>query len=452
MDSSLFFEFSVSELLRQLREKKITPVEIAQETNKQIDSKNPVYKAFVVHDAEHLIKQAEAAQCRLDNDTLSRSLTAIPVGIKDIMNTTDYPTQMGSPLWRNFTPGNDARVVFNCLRQGALIAGKTVTAEFAVHTLNETLNPYDFSRTPGTSSSGSAVAVAAGMVPLALGTQTAGSIVRPASFCGIFGCKPSFGLIPRTGVLKTTDTLDTIGFFTSHAEDMILLFDAIRIRGPDYPLSNAALMDYSRQNITLRHPWRVAFVKTHTWEYVPSYAQAALQNFIHELSTLSDIEMQDITLPEEMKKAHDIHATIYNKCLAYYFEEEYKRAELVSPRMCELIARGMEITPSQFQDALDYQVRLCDIMDRFFSDYDILISLATAGEAPERNVEELPDPALMWTMTYLPVVCAPVFHGPNGLPFGLQIVARRYNDYKLFHFVEYLCEQGKLPRSCCENP
>ena len=139
-------------------------------------------------------------------------LNGIPFGIKDIFNTQVMPTTMGSPIWAGFVAGNNARSVDSILRKGALSFGKTITAEFAVHALNATLNPYDVSKTPGTSSSGSAVAVALGIVPFALGTQTAGSIIRPASFCGVWGFKPSFGLIPRTGVLKTTDSLDTVGF------------------------------------------------------------------------------------------------------------------------------------------------------------------------------------------------------------------------------------------------
>ena len=172
----------------------------------------------------------------------------MPIGVKDIINTADFPTQMGSPLWNGFTPGNDARVVFNMKRAGGLVPGKTVTAEFAVHTLGKTINPWAPERTPGTSSSGSAVAVALGMVPAALGTQTAGSIVRPASFCGVWGMKPSFGLIPRTGMLKTTDSLDTVGFFAGHAADLQRLFDGLRVDGRDYPVSHRAFTDTARQS------------------------------------------------------------------------------------------------------------------------------------------------------------------------------------------------------------
>ena len=180
---------------------------------------------------------------------------------------------MGSELWCDFKPGNDARVVYYLKNSGGIIAGKTVTAEFAVHELNETLNPHNVELTPGTSSSGSAVAVALGMVPVAIGSQTAGSIIRPASFCGVYGFKPSFGLIPRTGSLKTTDTLDSIGFFVSHPSDILLVLETIRVHGPNYPLSYRAFKDLSRQNKPRNRPWKVALAKTHTWSHATDYAK-----------------------------------------------------------------------------------------------------------------------------------------------------------------------------------
>ena len=143
---------------------------------------------------------------------------------------------MGSKIWKNFQPGNNARAVDSLEANGAIAIGKTITAEYAVHKLNETKNPHNLSRTPGTSSSGSATAVCTGDVPFALASQTAGSIIRPASFCGVWGMKPSFGLIARTGVLKTNDTLDTIGFMTSNIYNLNIILENIRLKGPNYPL------------------------------------------------------------------------------------------------------------------------------------------------------------------------------------------------------------------------
>jgi Asp-tRNA(Asn)/Glu-tRNA(Gln) amidotransferase A subunit family amidase len=311
--------------------------------------------------------------------------------------------------------------------------------------LNETVNPHDETKTPGTSSSGSAVAVALGIVPVALGTQTAGSIVRPASFCGIYGCKPSFGLIPRTGMLKTTDSLDTIGYFASRYEDLRRVFEVLRVHGPNYPKSYRAMNDPSRVNKPQNRRWRVAFVKTHTWQNTTDYAKQSITEWLHNVAVANDIEIFEPELPQRMADAHRIHATIYDKTLSYYFAKEFERSELISPIMNDIIKHGNQIKPSEYLSMLKMQTELCLLMDKFFNKYDVLISLSTAGEAPLRAVVEKPDSALMWTMTHLPVISAPVFVSPNGLPFGVQLVARRYNDYLLFNFSDYLRKLDLIP-------
>ena len=221
MNKNIFLQKSIKEIL-QNRYINHELVKIAIRSYK----KNIKYKAWT----EFSIKKNKS-----DLGILSNDLKNIPFGAKDIMNTILFKTQMGSSIWKNFTPGNNARIIDDLISSGAILVGKTETAEFAVHKLNKTLNPYDISRTPGTSSSGSAVCVANGDVPFSLGTQSAASIIRPASFCGVWGFKPSFGLIPRTGVLKTCDTLDTVGFFTSHQKSLRTVLNVIRLKGKNHP-------------------------------------------------------------------------------------------------------------------------------------------------------------------------------------------------------------------------
>lgn len=447
MEAQGFFDLPVESILTGYKKGTLTPVDVANICIRQVEKYEKDYQAWDCFSSDILLKQADTINSRLNNNEPIRSLEGIPVGIKDIMNTYEFPTQMGSPLWKDFTPYNDARVVFYLKQAGATIPGKTVTAEFAVHTLRKTINPHDTSRTPGTSSSGSAVAIALGMVPAALGTQTAGSIVRPASFCGVYGCKPSFGLIPRTGILKTTDSLDTVGFFALYCTDLERIFNVIRVHGSNYPVSHAALTDKKRQTKPENRPWRVAFVRTHLWEKAYPYAQKALEGWIDRLTEEKDMQVTDVQLPKSMIQSHRIHETIYNKTLSYYFREEFKHQQLVSPIMKDLIVKGNSLSGNQYQIALKEQEVLASDMDRFFKNFDILISLSTAGEAPLRNETEQPDPALMWTMTYLPVVSAPVFVSPKGLPFGMQIVARQYNDLLLFKFCRTLNERGLIPDS-----
>lgn len=432
----LFLENSIDNIIKQYKQKKLSPSDVIHASIENIEAFNEKYFPWVVYDG---VANEKVYPYR------DRLMENIPVGVKDIFNTKDFPTQMGSPLWKDFTPGNDARAVFNLKQEGAVVVGKTVTAEFAVHALNKTLNPYDVSKTPGTSSSGSAVAITLGMVPFATGTQTAGSIVRPASFCGVYGCKPSFGFIPRTGMLKTTDSLDTVGFFVIHQEDLKRCFDALRVEGRNYPISHAAITDSSRQHKADGKPWRVVLARTHTWQDTPEYARDALEQFVSKLEKQKNIELVTVELPESIKDTHSVHETIYNKSLSYYFKGEYKQSDFVSPIMNEIISAGTALSVDEFTKAVDAQNKIIHDMDGFFADADVLISLSTAGEAPDREVTESPDPSLMWTLAHLPVVSVPVFASPNGLPFGMQVAARKYNDYLLFGFLDYLRSIDMIP-------
>lgn len=443
--NKLFIDNSISDLIKKIDAGEIAPETLLNAATENITESDEKYLAWETYRTKDW--QPPMPGTAMDYVPMNPNglLRHIPIGVKDIYNTYDFPTQMGSSLWKGFTPGNDARAVYNLKRQGGKVVGKTVTAEFAVHALEKTKNPWDETKTPGTSSSGSAVAISLGQVPLATGTQTAGSIIRPASFCGVYGMKPSFGLIPRTGMLKTTDSLDTPGFFTIHQSDLRRALDSMRIVGKDYPISNAALTDTARQQKPAERKWRVGFVRTHTWDGTPEYAKESLTAFVKKLSEESEVEIIDATLPEIMRETHIVHETIYNKALSYYFQHEYKEAKKISPIMNELIEKGKLVPVETYQEAIGKQMEMLNTMDDYFNDFDILISLSTAGEAPDRDKVELPDPALMWTLTHLPAVSVPQFLSPSGLPFGMQIVARKYNDYLLFNFLDFLRAKNLIP-------
>lgn len=443
----MFRQYSISEIHRKFSDGSLDPMTVANECIARVNRFNHEFHAWVCFDSEALIQGAHKARESLARNTPFRALEGIPVGVKDVFNTADFPTQMGSELWRDFTPGNDARVVYYLKNAGGIIAGKTVTAEFAVHALNETLNPHNVDLTPGTSSSGSAVAVALGMVPVALGTQTGGSIIRPASFCGIYGFKPSFGLIPRTGSLKTTDSLDTIGFFVSHPADMWRVLEVVRVHGPNFPLSYHALKDQDRQNKPSTRPWKVAMVKTHTWSNASEYAKDSLLKFAQKLGSQQGVDLSEVTLPTEMERSHEVHSIIYDKSLSYYFKEEYQNQDRMSLIMREMISRGEKIPTEKYHEALETQNRLIVEMDDFLKEFDVVICLSTAGAAPLRNVIESPDPALMWTLTHLPAVSVPIFVSPEGEPFGLQLISRKYNDHLLLNFIDFLLQIGLAPTS-----
>jgi Asp-tRNA(Asn)/Glu-tRNA(Gln) amidotransferase A subunit family amidase len=353
------------------------------------------------------------------------------------------PTAMGSPIWEGFTPGNDARVIRSIRGEGGLVFGKTVTAEFAVHYLHysKTVNPHNPLHIVGTSSSGSAAAIASYMVPLALGTQTAGSIIRPASYCGIFGFKPTFGTIPRTGVLKTTDSLDTIGCLARSIDDIKLLFSAIHVKGKDYPFVDEHLDSYRfAHNAKIR----IGFISDGIWVFdnYEKYTLNALNGFISGISNLKNVEVVKINPHADFNRIHKIHETIYDKDLSYYFKIEFgSRPELMSEIMMGIIDRGCKISSEDYCSALDEQARIRMVINEQLKDFDVVLTLPVTGEAPLISENEKPDTCLIWTFLGYPSLNIPIFKGPKSLPFGLLANAKRYDDYKLLSVMKHLTQR-----------
>lgn len=435
-------DLTASEFLRLLESREVSVGDYVRACVDRIEQFEPRLKAWTWFDRSRLEERAAnldlALKTRSPADGLPSALFGVPIGLKDVFNTYDMPTEMGSPIYAGYTPGNDARVVSNCRLARALIAGKTVTAEFAVHHPGPTLNPYDPTRTPGTSSSGSAVAVATSMVPLGMGTQTAGSIIRPASYCGVFGFKPSFGLVPRTGVLKTTDTLDTIGWMARSVDDLSLLFEIVRVRGHNYPVSEAGLADRGAR-APADGRWRIGLVES----YVDHHQDPAVTEALRNLAL--GLERQGATivpfrLPRSMTSAHDVHDVIYTCALAYYFRPEWSaKPTLFSDRLSSMIAAGLNISGERYQRALAEQVRISRAFDEAVKSIDVLICPSTAGEAPVGlDTIDPPDTCLIWTLCGAPVVSLPVLTGPRGLPVGMQAVARRFADYRLIEFSRFV--------------
>lgn len=424
--------YDASGLLELLQSNKITSSEIVKACVQRIHDIDPLVNAW-----EYMNDDVIQAQLSKINNYAQQDypLYSIPIGVKDIYNTFDMPTQMGSPLWKDFTPGNDARMVHYLRRSGAIMLGKTVTAEFAVHYQNKTRNPHDPSRSPGTSSSGSAVAVATGMVPVALGSQTAGSISRPASYCGIYGFKPTFGVLPRIGVLKTTDSLDTLGFFSRSVQDLSLMFEASRSHGENYEFVHQYIDNYQSQPNKI---FKIGIVKHPKWELASPYAKEAFLQWCQKLQD-SRLHVEEVILPPFCDTIHETHQTIYDKSLAYYFKDEYVKHELMSPIFYDIIQEGNTISTQTYQDALKKQSNETVEFDTWMESYDILLTLATADEAPiGLTTPDTPDANLIWTYLGLPLATIPVLQGKNGLPIGVSVVAQKYNDKLLLDFLKYL--------------
>ena len=435
-------KLTATEMINKIRNREVSVTELIKSHIERIEKTEPRILAWTYLDKDSALKQAKEIDNKIVYGKVGK-LCGIPVGIKDVFNTFDMPNEMGSPIWKDYTPGNDARVVFVIREEDAVIPGKTVTAEFAVHAEGKTFNPHNKEFSPGTSSSGSAAAVASYMVPVALGTQTGGSIIKPASYNGIYGMKPSFGLIPRTGVLKTTDTLDTIGFFSRSIEDLRLMLDITRVKGDDYPLVKKYLEDESRQKS--RNIWKIALVKSHLWNYAEEYAKNALLNFAEKLKENKNIKIEEVNLPDGFEDIHDIHTLIYDKTLAYYFNKEYSdNMDKLSNIIKDIIARGNKISSEQYKNALRKQIELSSKLDEFFENYDIILTLSTSAHAPKKGESENLDTSWIWTFCGNPSISLPVFKAPNNMPFGAQIVSRKYSDYLLLNFAEFLTKNNYI--------
>ena len=377
---------------------------------------------------------------------MNSNLSGIPFGAKDIFNTKNFPTEMGSIIWKDFTPGNNARVLDSLINSGAVLMGKTVTAEFAVHELNQTTNPHDYSRTPGGSSSGSAAVIAAQMAPLSVGSQTGGSIIRPASYCGVWGYKPSFGLIPRTGALKTTDSLDTVGFLAAQGKSLRTLLDNTRVRGPNYPFVYKNI-DLEDSNIRFKNKaWKVGFIKTNVWGDTKSYVKDEIERIITKLSNQNQFNLEEVKWPENFLDPHEIHEIIYTKSLGYYFIREKKQSDLISDSMLTIMEKSEKISTDKYVAALKSQERFTLELNELLSSYDFLITTSTSSSAPDRSNKESKDTSLIWTLSHIPAVSVPLFRCPDKLPFGLQLISKKWSDYKLLNAIEELIDLEIFPK------
>ena len=396
-------------------------------------------QAWAFLDPEHALAQARAADdVRLSGQPVG-PLHGVPVGIKDIIDTADMPTENGSVLHAGRTPSRDATVVARLRGAGAVILGKTVTTEFATYTPGKTRNPHDPEHTPGGSSSGSAAAVAAGMVPLALGSQTNGSVIRPASFCGVWGFKPTHGLIPRHGILALSRTLDHVGLFARGVEDLALLAEQLvghDERDPDTrPRARLPFVEVAAGEPPL--PPMLALVKTPLWERADAETKEAFAELVEHLGD----RVEELELFPSAAEAWQWHRTIMEAEMAANLEREWETGrDRLSESLRAQLARGREVR------ALDYQrarARIRPVQDSFLElfeqRYDAILTPAAPGTAPP-GLASTGDPAFctLWTLCGMPAVSVPLMQGAAGLPLGVQLVGPREGDARLLRTARWL--------------
>jgi Asp-tRNA(Asn)/Glu-tRNA(Gln) amidotransferase A subunit family amidase len=386
-------------------------------------------RAFAHLDRDHVLTQARALDERRAQGQPVGPLHGVPVAIKDIIDTEDYPTELGSPLGAGRRPWHDATVVSKLRAAGAVIIGKTVTTEFAYYHPGPTRNPHDPARTPGGSSSGSAAAVAANMVPLALGSQTNGSTIRPAAFCGVFAVKPSHGLVSRAGVMMLSRRLDHVGAFARSLPDLALVLDVIAGHDPADPDSRPfAAPDFralQREKSPL--PPRFAFVRTPVWDKADADTKAAFEELVAALGSA----VAPVDIPETMAEAWDVHRTIMATDMAHNLAPFVARGE-PSEVMRKLLAHGKSVTAVDYLGALAKASRYAASLAEIFDECDAIITPAAPGVAP-KGLSATGDPAFctLWTLTGLPALSLPLLAGAGGLPLGVQLVGAPGRDGRL---------------------
>ena len=406
-------ELSASEALRQIAGGALTAKRYLGACLDRIDALEPEIAAWVALDRDGALAAARQA-----DRTPSRGLLhGMPLGIKDIMATASLPTGCGSPIYRGTVLPYDAAPVALARRAGASILGKTVNTEFAYFSPGPTRNPRDPSRTPGGSSSGSAAAVAAAMVPFATGTQTAGSIIRPAAFCGVVGFKPSYGLIETSGVKRLAGSLDTMGILARTVEDAALFTEAVA--GADLL---AAVRGRAR-------PRRIGLCRSPAWDTASEALKRCFEALPARLAA-TGIEIVEVDLPPAAAEMLAVHVRIMNyeaaRCLA--FEVEAHRDEL-SPRLQALLSEGWAIPRRTYETDLAQRRSFGVALDRLFAETDLLLTPSAAGVAPLFG-QGTGDPVFnrLWTLAGCPCVNVPGLADPSGLPLGVQIVGPAGGD------------------------
>ena len=429
---------TLTQAAADIREGRITSKELVTDCLDRIAQVEDDVQAWAFLDRDHALRQAEAADDQRMRGKHTGPLHGIPLGIKDIFDTSDMPTELGSPLWTGRTPRRDAAAVARLRAAGAVIMGKTVTTEYAYFNPGKTRNPHDPERTPGGSSSGSAAAVAAFMVPGAIGSQTNGSVIRPAAFCGVVGFKPTHGLIPRSGALWLSRTLDQIGVFARTVADAALLaevmagFDA---EDPDTrPMATPNFCAAASSEPPL--PPRFAFVRTPVWEQ----AEASTKEAFAELTEALGDAVSEVDLGLSLANVIERHRIIMEAEMAHNLHRDYEQGgDQLSPVLRQLIERGRGHTAVEYQRAVAAIQPINEAVDAVFDEYDAILTPAAPGEAP-RGLQSTGNPIFctIWTYLGMPAVTLPLMRSETGLPLGAQLVGRRDNDARLLRTASWL--------------
>lgn len=395
--------------------------EVMRHSLERIAERDGDVRAFATVDPEQAIAAARLA----DRATRRGPLHGVPFAVKDIIDTADLPTEWGTPLHAGRAAGRDSTCVALARRAGGLLIGKAVTTEFANQHPGPSRNPLDLTRTPGGSSSGSAAAVADHMAPLAIGTQTTGSTIRPSSFCGIFGFRPTYGTQRLLGVMEASGSLDTLGLMAHSVED-IALFNDVLLGVDPVPVA------------TVETPPRIGICR-HVWDQVDPVVRERFEEAARQLER-AGARISDIPLPDEFAGLTDAHRWIsgfeFARTFAWEIDHHWDgiSAELRAGR----VADGLACSQERYQAAIDLAARCRAVMDASWGAHDVILTVGATGEAPVGwNALAGADLYKMWTALHLPTITMPVLKGRDGMPVGVQVLAPRHADRRLFSIARW---------------
>jgi len=432
------YTLTATEAVQAIASGRLSSVDLVKSCLAQIADTDASINAWAYLDPESAL--AQAVECdRIRKAGLGTGpLHGLPVGLKDVIDTRDMPTQRGTDIFKDRQPDKDARLVERLRESGAVIMGKTVTTELAFVHANDTRNPHNPEHSPGGSSSGSAAAVAACHVPLAVGTQTNGSVIRPASFCGTFGFKPTRGVISRAGVLKTSDSLDQVGCFGRSLEDVALLTDALA----GYDQADSCSFARPRPQMRAGAQAEAPVAPDLVWFNLPFYDR--LSPDAHEgMEAVLDVLGPRITrmaAADTLANLVAVQARIheYEICQhqAAVFDANF---EDLSRELQLIVARGRKISEAEYTDALAVKASAQTFFDELFVEFDAIIAPCATGEAPKFG-SGTGDPIFctLWTLAGLPCVSLPLLVGDNNLPIGVQLIGPIEKDDRLLRTARWL--------------
>lgn len=429
----------VIELRDRLASGAVRAVEYVEACLERIAEVEPEVQAWAWLDSDHAIAQARALDARRQAGAPIGPLHGLPVGLKDVIDTAKIPTANGTVLDEGRVPTEDAVLVSRLKAAGAIIMGKTVSTELAFMHPSKTRNPHNPEHTPGGSSAGSAAAVAAAMIPLAVGTQTGGSVIRPASFCGVVGFKPSFGAIARTGVLSQSPTLDTIGVFANSINGAAMVAECLFGYDAGDPATRPSptprLLDIAQTDPHVTPT--LAFVRPPQFEAMAD--EETVQAF-SEITSMLGEKCFEAPLPNAFEDAAALRARInFAEMAKDYYAYEKRGRDQLSPEICEAIDKGNDVKARDYLAALDWRKVLNAGLDEVFKRCDAIITPAATGPAPA-NLQTTGNPIFngLWTFCGTPAVTIPLLWSQNGMPMGVQLVGRVGDDARLMRTANWL--------------